>query len=69
MSRKRTKRTLSPEQLQKMKEGRERAREQRERDARVQRQVAAVADIDRAINAHSSNRPVGLPRHRRRRTL
>lgn len=63
------KRTLSPEQIQKMQEGRAKAREQREKAARQARQVAAVADIDKAIREHSSqsNRPIGLPHRRRRR--
>lgn len=59
-----TKRTLSDEQLAKMKAGRERAAKQRER-------VEMLAELDEKLRqgriASETNNAFKMPRHRRRR--
>lgn len=44
------KRTLTPEQLQKMKEGRERAKQAREEEARQKDHVAKVSEMENQLN-------------------
>lgn len=68
MAKRRTKRTLSPEQIRKMQEGRKRAQEAREQAAITRKRVAALADLEESLRrgAAESQKPVRLG-HRRRR--
>lgn len=64
----RPKRTLSPEQLQKMKEGRERAQQERERQKERSQMLSELEDqLDKGRREMSNNRTVRV--HRRRRRL
>ena len=47
--RKRSKRKLSPEQLQKMQEGRERAKAAREEAAKTKHRVEMLSDLDKQL--------------------
>ena len=61
------KRTISPEQLQKMKEGRERAQKARQAEANQKRQVAKLSDLNECIYGGLNN-DKGVIKLRRRRT-
>lgn len=65
---KKTKRTLTPEQIQKMQEGREKAKARREEEARQKERVDMLSELDARLAAgrrNASDRPVHIRTRRR----
>lgn len=68
MPKKKRKKTLSPEQIQKMQEGRAKAQANRVRVENTKKQVEMLSDMEKRIrdSSRGGSKPIRIPSRRRR---
>lgn len=65
MRKKRAKRTLTQEQIQKMQAGRARSLEAKRKSETVHKQVAMLSDLEKRLANGAKEKPIRIPKRRR----